>query len=123
MKQDIESYLRQNKPKVQDNPVFLLEVQQKMRTVDGIKAEVDRQRRYGRITLIVALVTGIIIGAAGIVMVYLYPINPETISNGELSNIRGFFETYKQPLLLTVAIFSLILGLLFTRRETNRNFI
>ena len=45
---DIESLLRGNKPQVKDNPTFLLEVQQKMRTVEGIKSEVDRQRRYGR---------------------------------------------------------------------------
>ena len=45
---DIESLLRENKPHVKDNPTFLLEVQHKMRAVDGIKSEVDRQRRYGR---------------------------------------------------------------------------
>ena len=44
---DIESLLRENKAQVRDNPTFLLEVQQKMRAVDGIKSEVDRQRRYG----------------------------------------------------------------------------
>lgn len=45
---DIESLLRGNKPQVKDNPTFPLEVQQKMRTVEGIKSEVDRQRRYVR---------------------------------------------------------------------------
>lgn len=45
---DIESLLRENKPHVKDNPTFLLEVQHKMRAVDGIKSEVDRQRQIGR---------------------------------------------------------------------------
>ena len=44
---NIESILRESKPQVKDNPAFLLEVQQKMRAVEGIKNEVDRQRRYG----------------------------------------------------------------------------
>ena len=38
---DIDSFLRENKPKVKENTAFLLEVQQKMRAVDGIKTEVD----------------------------------------------------------------------------------
>ena len=60
---DIESILRDRKPQVKENPTFLLEVQQKMRAVEGIKNEVDRQRRYGRSSVIVALVLGLIVGA------------------------------------------------------------
>ena len=51
---DIESLLRDSRPQVQDNPAFLLEVQQKMRAVEGIKKEVDRQRRSGRRALAMA---------------------------------------------------------------------
>ena len=51
---DIESILRDNRPQLQDNPTFLLEVEQKMRAVEGIKNEVDRQRRYGRTAVIIA---------------------------------------------------------------------
>jgi len=32
---DIDSYLRANRPQIKDNPTFLLEVEQKMRAVDG----------------------------------------------------------------------------------------
>ena len=39
---DIESILRDSKPQVKDNPAFQLELQQKMRAVEGIKNEVDR---------------------------------------------------------------------------------
>ena len=45
---DIESFLRENRPQVKANPTFLLVVQRKMREVEGIKSEVDRQRKYGR---------------------------------------------------------------------------
>ena len=53
---NIDSFLRENKPQVKDNPTFLLEVQHKMRAVEGIKTEVYRQRRFGRTGLIATAV-------------------------------------------------------------------
>ena len=47
---DIESFLRENKPRVKDNPTFMLEVQQKMRAVgyrqaiDYLLGEIDYDR-------------------------------------------------------------------------------
>ena len=66
---DIESLLRDSRPQVQDNPAFLLEVQQKMRAVEGIKKEVDRQRRSGRRALALALTCGLILGGAAVYLV------------------------------------------------------
>ena len=60
---DIELLLRDSKPKVKDNPEFMLEVQQKMREVDGIKQEVDRQRSFGRIAMVSTLCIGLLAGA------------------------------------------------------------
>ena len=59
----LEEFLRENKPRVQDDPTFLLELQQRMQAVDGIKCEVDRQRRYGRKILLVTLIVGMLLGA------------------------------------------------------------
>lgn len=59
---DIESFLRNNKPQVKDNPTFLLEVQQKMREVDGIKKEVDKQRRLGHHAILIAAACAIALG-------------------------------------------------------------
>ena len=71
---EIEDFLRENKPVVKDDPAFLLKTRQKMEAVEGIKAEVDRQRCYGRLALIVALIAGLAIGAAATAIAYLYPI-------------------------------------------------
>lgn len=116
---DIESILRDSRPQVEDNPTFLLEVQQKMRAVEGIKNEVDRQRRHGRTALILALVSGLIFGAVAMSLAYLYPIDITTISDGILSDIRIFLESYRQYLLLPIAICAISLGIVFGTRQQN----
>ena len=114
---DIESILRDSKPQVKDNPAFLLEVQQKMRAVEGIKDEVDRQRRYGRSSVIVALVLGLIVGALAISLAYLYPIDPSAINDSVISDIRVMIESYRQYLLLPVAGCAIFLGLILGRQK------
>ncbi|MBR5199553.1 MAG: hypothetical protein IKW20_06960 [Bacteroidales bacterium] len=99
---DIDSFLRDNKPQVKEDPAFLLEVQQKMRAVEGIKTEVDRQRRHGRIAVITALTAGLICGIIVTLLAYLYPIDPESVSEGVISSIRTFIGTWKHFLLVPV---------------------
>ena len=115
-KNDIESFLRENRPQVMEKPTFLLEVQQKMRAVDGIKAEVDKQRRFGRIALIAALVGGIVIGASAIIVAYLYPVDIKAINSGLISCIRVFLDTYRNYILLSVAFCAIALGIIAGRR-------
>ena len=114
---DIESILRNNKPQVKDNPAFLLEVQQQMRAVEGIKNEVDRQRRHGRSSVIVALVLGLIFGTVAMSLIYLYPIDPSSINDSIISGIRVFLESYKQYLMLPIAGCAISLGLILGRQK------
>lgn len=118
MKNDnIEAFLRNNKPQVKDNPTFLLEVQQKMCAAEGIKEEVDRQRKYGRNALILTLAAGIMIGALVMSLAYLYPVDPSDISNGIISYIRVFLDTYKQYLMLPIAGCAISLGVICGRQQ------
>ena len=114
---DIESILRDSRPQVKENPAFLLEVQQKMRAVEGIKDEVDRQRRYGRTALIAALVLGLIAGALATLLAYLYPIDPSAINESIISDIRVFMDAYKHYLFLLVAGCAIALGLIRNRQK------
>lgn len=115
---NIDKFLRENRPQVKDDPTFLLEVQQKMLAVDGIKAEVDRQRRFGRFALLGALISGLLVGVLGMCLVYLYPIDSELILNSDLlTSIRTFFETYQQYLMLPIAACAIGLGLSFARGQ------
>lgn len=116
-KNDIESFLRENKPHVKDDPTFLLEVQRKMQSIEGLKVEVDRQRKLGRITLVTTLITGVFVGALGVLIAVLYPIDPETINSGVISDIRIFLDTYKQHLILPIAICASSLGVILTRQK------
>lgn len=118
MNRDIESYLRENRPQVKDNPTFLLEVKQKMRTVNGIKAEVDRQRRYGRKTVLITLIVGLILGASLIYIGYSYNLNPEVIDNSTVGNTINLIITYKELLFIPFAGCAIALGLLLARKES-----
>ena len=114
---DIESLLRENKPQVKDNPTFLLEVQQKMRAVDGIKSEVDRQRRYGRQALVIALVAGLVLGSVVAALAYLYPINLESVGENSLSEFRMMIDPWKHYILLFVTLCAISLGVIFSSRK------
>ena len=101
---DIESLLRENKPQVHENPTFLLEVQQKMRAVDGIKSEVDRQRRYGHQAIVIALCAGLILGS---------------MVAAVMSDMKMVLEPWKPYILLFVAACAIALGTIYSKRKEN----
>ena len=116
---DIEYLLRENKPQVKDNPTFLLEVQQKMRAVDGIKSEVDRQRRYGHQALVIALVAGLVLGSIVAMLAYLYPINPEMLGESLIADIKMALDPWKHYVLIFMAICGITLGVIYSVRKEN----
>lgn len=70
---NIEKFLRANKPRVKDDPTFMLVTRNKMDALEGIKDEVDRSRKTGRLAIIVALVIGLAAGAAASAFILLAP--------------------------------------------------
>ena len=116
---DIESFLRENRPQVKDNPTFLLEVQRKMREVEGIKSEVDRQRKYGRIALVVTLVFGLLLGALTMLLAYLVPVD-ELIDTDIFASIRLGVEPIKEYLIVPlIACVVALLAVLYTSRQNS----
>ena len=116
---DIESLLRENKPQVKDNPTFLLEVQQKIRAVDGIKSEVDRQRRYGHQALVITLVAGLILGGIVATLAYLYPINPELLGESLIADIKMALDPWKHYVLIFMAICAITIGIIYSVGKEN----
>lgn len=116
---DIESLLRENKPHVKDNPTFLLEVQHKMHAVDGIKSEVDRQRRYGHQALVIALVAGLVLGCIITALAYLFPIDPESLGESLIADIKMILDPWKHYVLIFMAICAITLGVIFSVRKEN----
>ena len=116
---DIESFLRENRPQVKDNPTFLLEVQRKMREVEGIKSEMDRQRKYGRIALVVTLVFGLLLGALTMLLAYLVPVD-ELIDTDIFASIRLCVEPIKEYLIVPlIACVVALLAVLYTSRQNS----
>lgn len=116
---DIESFLRENRPQVKDNPTFLLEVQRKMREVEGIKSEVDRQRKYGRIALVVTLVFGLLLGALTMLLTYLIPVDELTDAD-IFASIRLCVEPIKEYLIIPlIACIVALLAVLYTSRQNS----
>lgn len=116
---EIEEFLRENKPQVKEDPTFILEAQRRMEQVEGIKAEVDRQHRRGRVALIAALAAGLVIGIVAATLAFLFPIRPESLQGGLWESVRLFLQDYRQYLVYPVALFSITLILVLSR---SRNF-
>ena len=108
---EIEEFLRENKPVVKDNPTFILEARRRMEAVEGIKAEVDRQRCYGRLALIITLMASLLLGVVATAIAFLYPIDTESVGKGVLDSIRLFLTTWKQYLLLPVALLAIAMSM------------
>lgn len=116
---DIESFLRENRPQVKDNPTFLLEVQRKMREVEGIKSEVDRQRKYGKIAMVITLVLGLLLGALTMLLIYLVPMD-ELIDADIFASIRLCVEPIKEYLIVPlIACAVALLAVLYSNRQNS----
>ncbi|MBR5034339.1 MAG: hypothetical protein IKX71_03455 [Bacteroidales bacterium] len=112
--QQLDSFLKENKPRVESDPTFTLEARRRMAEVEGIKAEVDRTRRSGRVALIVALVSGIILGAVASAVAFLWPIDPAALEHRLLDTVRTVLEPYKNYILFFLALMITALCLVLT---------
>lgn len=115
---EIEELLRNNKPQVPDHPAFLLELRQKMRAVEGIKAEVDRQRKYSRLALIGTFAAVLLLSCAAMLAACLMPPLSDWFDEEIIGSLRDFIQTWKPYLPLPIAGCAIALGLLFGRPST-----
>ena len=111
---EIDEFLRENRPAVKDDPTFLAETRRRLDAVEGIKAEVDRQRSRGRLALILALAVGLAVGVLATAVAFLYPVDAASVGEGIWDSIHVFLATWKQYLLLPVAVLAVILGIVLS---------
>ena len=111
---DIEDFLRENRPSVKDDPAFLMETRRRMKAVEGIKTEVDRQRRSGRRALIIALAAGLALGVLATTLAFFYPVDMQSLDGGFLQSARIFLDTWKMYLIYPVAALAVTLSLELT---------
>ena len=118
--QKLEELLREARPVVKDDPTFLLETQRRMAAVEGVKYEVDRQRRYGRTVLIVTLVIGIVAGCFAATLAFLYPISITGDGESIWESARIFLDHWKHRLMLPIALCAIALGLVVTKGKKGK---
>ena len=111
---EIDDFLREHKPAVKDDPTFLLETRRRLDAVEGIKAEVDRQRSRSRLALVFALAIGLAVGVFATAVAFLYPVDAATAGEGLWDSIQLFLATWKQYLLLPVALLAILLGIVLS---------
>ena len=99
---DIESYLRQHRPIVDDDPTFLLKVQQRMRAVEGIKQEVDRQRKHHNKLMAYTLIIGAISSATLLTLLNIYPINHDINTQQFITKVCIAIEPWRHYLMAAV---------------------
>ena len=105
---NIDEFLRNNKPVVKDDPAFLLKVRQRMDAVEGIKDEVDRQRRHGRSTILIALFIGVATGIIATLFFIAFPlVNVKSLQAGILASL----SLWKPYLAIVVAIAVMLLSI------------
>lgn len=100
---DLNILLRTNKPVVKDDPAFMLKARQRMSAVEGIKNEVDRQRKHALIALSVTLLIGVAAGILIAVFLLLAPID----------SIRAFVEKWKLYLGIAASIAFALISIIF----------
>ena len=112
---EIDEFLRENKPAVKDDPTFLLETRRRLDAVEGIKAEVDRQRSRGRLALVFALAIGLAAGVFATAVAFLFPADAASVGEGVWGSVQLFLATWKQYLLLPVAVLAILLGIVLSK--------
>ena len=112
---EIDEFLRENKPAVKDDPTFLLETRRRLDAVEGIKAELDRQRSRGRLALVFALAIGLAAGVFATAVAFLFPADAASVGEGVWGSVQLFLATWKHYLLLPVAALAVILGIVLSK--------
>ena len=109
---DIEQYLRENAPQTPEEDQFLIETNARLDAVEGIKKTVDGERRHWRITLIVTLATGLVLGCLVTLLALFYPIQPSQASASAWAKALEAIQGQKEILMGFVAVCAVALGIL-----------
>jgi hypothetical protein len=114
---DIEQILRDNRPEIPDEGAFLIETNARLSQVEGIKSEVDAQKRRWRKALFAALVAGLVVGTLITLLVVFYPAASLAANQSAISNAIQTLKDYELFLLIPVAGCAIALGLLSMNRK------
>lgn len=114
---NIEFYLKENKPPKPEDENFLIEMNARLDAVEGIKTEVDRQRRIGRAVLIATLFIGLAAGLFTAAFIILHPVKPSNAGQEFFKRILDFIYEWRTYIIFPIAIISIILPLVLAKSK------
>jgi hypothetical protein len=114
---DIEQILREGKPELPDEGAFLIETNARLSKVEGIKQEVDGERRRGRRALIIALAAGLCAGILLTLIILFYPVPSITEDLPALAKAASALQSHKAFLFIPVAGCAIAFSLLLMNKK------
>lgn len=102
-----KEYIHRQKPSIPDGENFMLELNSRLASVEGIKETVQRERQRDKSKILIALLTGLALGiiVEGFILmapVTEWKISPETIS---------LLKKWKLPILVIISGVTTLLSL------------
>ncbi|MBR5724608.1 MAG: hypothetical protein IKX62_04460 [Bacteroidales bacterium] len=113
---DIEQFLRENAPDTPAEGQFMIETNARLNAVEGIKREVDGERRRGRIALIIALAAGLVLGCLVTLLVLFCPVQPAADSTAFTKALEAL-QDKKEFLFGAIAFFAIALGVVSVTKK------
>ena len=106
---DIELFLRDNAPETPEEGQFLIETNARLDAVEGIKQTVDGENRRWRVTLLAALVAGLVLGCIVTAFVILYPVQ---LDDSIFAKAARALQEWKSVLFGFIAACAIAIGLI-----------
>ena len=111
---DLEQYLRENKPLEPAEGDYIIEVNSRLAAVEEIKRAVAAERRHSRAVMMAALASGLLLGCLVTAFVLLHPVAPETFGTQLIARLSLFLHGWARYLvMLLIAGGAIALGLAF----------
>ena len=117
---DIEQFLRENRPQQPSEGNFMIEVNSRLEAVEAIKRAVSAERKRSRALLLAALAAGLLVGCLITVIILLHPVAPGSIGTQFIARLSIFLQGWaRYIIMLLIAGGAIALGLAFAspRRE------
>ena len=117
---DIEQFLRENRPQQPSEGDFMIEVNSRLEAVERVKQAVSAERRRSRALLLAALAAGLLVGCLITIIILLHPVAPGSLGTQFIARLSMFLQGWaRYIIMLLIAGGAIALGLAFAspRRE------
>ncbi|MBO4417104.1 MAG: hypothetical protein J5801_03155 [Bacteroidales bacterium] len=117
---DIEQFLKENKPLEPAEGNFMIEVNSRLEAVEAVKRAVSAERSRSRALLLAALASGLLLGCIITAIIMLHPVAPGSLGTQFIVRLSMFLQGWaRYIIMLLIAGGAIALGLAFAspRRE------